>query len=115
MPRAEDIFAKLGKAMYFTTLDLRAGNHHIALDKDSITKTGFCLPFGKYEYLKVPLGLAQAPAYFQNLMNKVHTGLNFAISYLELHYLGHLLTRDGIKPQPEKVETLTNLKVARFI
>ena len=28
----------------------------------------------------------------------------------ELHYLGHLLTRDGIKPQPEKVETLTNLK-----
>ena len=151
MPRAEDIFAKLGKAMYFTTLDLRAGYHHIALDKDSIKKTGFCLPFGKYEYLKVPFGLAQAPAYFQNLMNKVLTGLNFAISYLddiiifsetpeehlrhikivlkrlqdanlkmkkskcsffkrELHYLGHLLTRDGIKPQPEKVETLTNLK-----
>ena len=49
MPRAEDIFAKLGKAMYFTTLDLRAGYHHIALDKDSIKKTGFCLPFGKYD------------------------------------------------------------------
>ena len=28
----------------------------------------------------------------------------------ELHYLGHLLTRDGIKPQPAKVEALTNLK-----
>ena len=83
MPRAEDIFAKLGKAMYFTTLDLCAGYHHIALDKDSIKKTGFCLPFGKYEYLKVPFGLAQAPAYFQNLMNKVLTGLNFAISYLD--------------------------------
>ena len=83
MSRAEGIFAKLGKAMYFTTLDLRAGYHHIALDKDSIKKTGFCLPFGKYEYLKVPFGLAQAPAYFQNLMNKVLTGLNFAISYLD--------------------------------
>ena len=83
MPRAEDIFAKLGKAMYFTTLDLRAGYHHIALTKDSIKKTGFCLPFGKYEYLKVPFGLAQAPAYFQNLMNKVLHGLVFAISYLD--------------------------------
>ena len=82
MPKAEDIFAKLGKALYFTTLDLRAGYHHIALDPESIKKTGFCLPFGKYEYLKVPFGLAQAPAYFQNLMNKVLTGLNFAISYL---------------------------------
>ena len=83
MPKAEDIFAKLGKALYFTTLDLRAGYHHIALDPESIKKTGFCLPFGKYEYLKVPFGLAQTPAYFQNLMNKVLTGLNFAISYLD--------------------------------
>ena len=65
MPRAEDIFAKLGKAKFFTTLDLRAGYHHIALTKDSIKKTGFCLNFGKFEYLKVPFGLAQAPAYFQ--------------------------------------------------
>ena len=28
----------------------------------------------------------------------------------ELHYLGHLLTRDGIKPQVEKVKVLTELK-----
>ena len=33
MPRVEDILAKLGKAKYFTTLDLRSGYHHIALDK----------------------------------------------------------------------------------
>ena len=110
-----------------------------------------CLPFGKYEYLKVPFGLAQAPAYFQNLMNRVLTGLNFAISYLddiiifsetpeghlkhirivlkrlqeanlkmkkskcsffkrELHYLGHLLTTEGLKPQPEKVKAISELK-----
>ena len=46
-------------------------------------KTAFVTPLGKYEYLKVPFGLAQAPAYFQNLMNKVLQGLNFTLAYLD--------------------------------
>ena len=79
MPRVEDILAKLGKAKYFTTLDLRSGYHCIALDKQSIKKTAFCTPFGKYEYLKVPFGLAQAPSYFQKLLNKVPKGLNLLL------------------------------------
>ena len=62
--KVEDIFSKLNGATYFTTLDLRAGYHHIPLDKPSIPKTAFNSPFGKYEYVKVPFGLAQAPAYF---------------------------------------------------
>ena len=82
MPRVEDILARLGKAKYFTTLDLRSGYNHIALDKQSI-KTAFCTPFGKYEYLKVPFGLAQAPSSFQKLMNKVLNGLNFHFAYLD--------------------------------
>ena len=61
-------FSKLNRATYFMTLDLRAGYHHIPLDKSSIPKTAFNSPFGKYEYMKVPFGLAQAPAYFQELM-----------------------------------------------
>ena len=64
MPRVKDIFAKLGKAKFFTTLDLRSSYHHIALDDDAIKKTAFVMPLGKYEYLKVPFGLYQAPAYF---------------------------------------------------
>ena len=38
MPKVEDIFSKLNGATYFTTLDLRAGYHHIPLGKPSITK-----------------------------------------------------------------------------
>ena len=83
MPRIDDILAKLGRAKFFTTLDLRSGYHHIALDKDAIKKTAFVTPFGTYGYLKVPLGLAQAPSYFQNLMNKVLNGLNFTFAYLD--------------------------------
>ena len=65
MPKVEDIFSKLNQATHFTMLDLRAGYHHIPLDKPSILKTAFNSPFGKYEYVKVPFGLAPAPAYFQ--------------------------------------------------
>ena len=53
MPRIDDILAKLGKAKFFTTSDLRSGYHHIALDKDASKKTAFVTPFGNYEYLKV--------------------------------------------------------------
>ena len=71
MPKGEDIFSKLNGATYFTTLDLRAGYHHIPLDTPSIPKTAFSSPFRKFEYVKVPFGLAQAPAYFQELMTGI--------------------------------------------
>ena len=83
MPRVEDIFAKLGKAKFFTTLDLRSGYHHIALDEEAIKKTALVTPLGKYECLKAPFGLAEAPAYFQNLMNKVLQRLNFTLASLD--------------------------------
>ena len=46
-------------------------------------KTAFNLPFGKYEYVKVPFGLAQAPALFQELMTRILKDFNFAIAYLD--------------------------------
>ena len=66
MPKVEDIFSKLNGAKYFSTLDLRADYHHIPLDKSSISKTAFKLPFRKYVYIKVPFELAQAPAFFKS-------------------------------------------------
>ena len=76
-------FFKLNGATYFTTLDLRAGYHHLPLDKPSIQKTAFNSPFKKFEYVKVPFGLAQAPVYFQELMTGILKGFNFAIAYLD--------------------------------
>ena len=99
LPKIDEMYAKLKGAKVFSTIDLRSGNHHIALSKSSRAKTAFVTPFGKYEFLMVPFGLAQAPAYFQLLMNKFLKGLKFAMTYLddiiifsqdELQHLEHL-------------------------
>ena len=83
LPKIDEMYVKLKCAKVFSTIDLRSGYQHIALGKSSRAKTAFVTPFGKYEFLMVPFGLAQAPAYFQLLMNKVLHGLDFAMTYLD--------------------------------
>ena len=46
-------------------------------------KSAFVTPTDKYEFTRCPFGLTQAPAYFQRLINKVLTGLDFAFGYLD--------------------------------
>ena len=101
LPKIDEMCVKLKGTRVFSTIDLRSGYHHITLGKSSRAKTAFVTPFGKYEFLMVPFGLAQAPAYFQLLMNKVLHGLDFAMMYLddiilfsknELQLLEHLET-----------------------
>ena len=65
LPKTDEMYVKLKGAKVFSTIDLRSGYHHITLGKSSRAKTAFVMPFGKYEFLMVPFGLAQAPAYFQ--------------------------------------------------
>ena len=83
LPKIDEMYAKLEGAKVFSTIDLRSGYHHITLGKSSRAKTAFVMPFGKYKFLMVPFSLAQAPAYFQLLMNKVLNGLKFAMTYLD--------------------------------
>ena len=83
LPKIDEMYAKLKGVKVFSTIDLRSGYHHIAFDKSSRAKTVFVTPFGKYEFLMVPFGLAQAPAYFQLLMNKILKGLKFVMTYLD--------------------------------
>ena len=83
LPKIDEMYAKLKGAKVFSTIDLRSRYHHIALGKSSRAKTAFVTPFGKYEFLMVLFDLAQAPAYFQLLMNKVLKGLQFAMTYLD--------------------------------
>ena len=150
LPKIDEMYTKLKDAKVFSTIDLRSGYHHIALGKSSRAKTAFVMPFGKYEFLMVPFGLAQTPAYFQLLMNKVLKELKFAMTYLddiiifsqdesqhlehleivfshlreaglkmkrskcdffksEIHYLGHLISPEGISPLPNKLDSIKHM------
>ena len=53
------------------------------MDESSIPKTAFTSPFRKYEYIKVPFGLTQAPVYFQEIFTGVLKDFPFAIAYLD--------------------------------
>ena len=119
--------------------------------ENSKAKMAFITPFGKYQFEVVPFGLAQAPAYFQQLISMVLQDCSeFAMAYLddiiifsrnecehlkhikiifqkliaaglklkefkcdffkkEIHYLGHLISSEGIHPLPEKLDTIRNM------
>ena len=53
------------------------------MDESSIPKASLTSSFGKYEYIKVPFGLAEAPTYFQEPMPGVLKDFPFTIPYLD--------------------------------
>ena len=84
LPKINEIYARLQGTKYFTTLDMRMGYPHIALTKKSRAKSAFVSPLGKWEFVQCPFGLAQAPAYFQHLINEVLAPFDFAFGYLDI-------------------------------
>ena len=84
LPKIDELYAKLKGYKVFSSLDLRSGYYHIDLKDSAKPKSAFVLSsLGKYQFNRVPFRLAQAPAYFQKLINDVLKGCNFAIGYLD--------------------------------
>ena len=75
LPRIDDLLDQLGKAKYFSTLDLAAGYWQIRVHPESQEKTAFVTHEGLHEFRVMPFGLTNAPAAFQRLMQQVLMGL----------------------------------------
>ncbi len=71
LPNIQEIFDTIGRAKYFTKLDLKSGYHQFKMEVNSIQYTGFITPFGHYEWLVMPFGLSNAPSTFQSAMNEI--------------------------------------------
>lgn len=101
LPLIEDLIDRLAGHKYFTTLDCRSGYHQIKMSEESIPITAFITPDGKFEYLKVPFGLKNAPYVFQKAIDYVLGDLRYT---KVLVYLDDILIPS--KTLEEGLETL---------
>src|SRR5688500_991679 len=59
------------------------GYYHIMLTPNASWLCTVVLPWGKYEYLRLPMGLCNSPDIFQEKMSELMVGLEFARAYLD--------------------------------
>jgi Reverse transcriptase (RNA-dependent DNA polymerase) len=128
------------------------GYYHIPLDEDSQKLCTTILPWGKYKYLRLPMGIKNSPDIFQAIMHNILGDLEYSSAYIDdisitssgdfndhldkvkeilnhlehisfqanvrkcffaegkLEYPGYTISRNGIQPQPKKVEAILGLK-----
>ena len=71
MPRIDETLDKLGEAKFLSKIDLAKGFYQIQVEPRDIPKTAFVMLFGKFEFLRMPFGLRNAPASFQRAMENI--------------------------------------------
>ena len=106
LPKITDMLQRLEGFMYASSLDLNMGYYHILLTPNSSRLCTIVLPWGKYEYLRLPMGLCNSPDIFQEKMSKLMQGLDFARAYLD--DLLVLSTEKGFDKHLEKLEQVLN-------
>ena len=78
LPKISDLLYKLQGFTYATAIDLSMGYYHIPLDEESQKLCTTTLPWGKYRYRKLPMGIASSPDIFQRVMNDILIHLCYA-------------------------------------
>ena len=150
LPNLDDVGPKLAGAVMFSALDAAGGYYQIPLDEKSRALTTFITPFGRYCFLRIPMGIAFAPEVFQQRMHKLlkdqegcvvvmddilvfgrdtkehderlqsvmetikSNGLKLnkekcQIRKSEVNFFGHVIEKDGVKPNPERVKAIASL------
>lgn len=71
IPNINSILSNLGKAMFFTTLDLKSGFYQIVMAEKDREKCAFSVNNEKYEFCRLPMGLKNAPSIFQRAIDDI--------------------------------------------
>jgi hypothetical protein len=77
LPDIKDCLDALSGMQFFTTLDAKSGFWQVPMHPDHVKKTAVISSHGLFEFLGMPMGLTNAPASFQRLMNALLAGLTW--------------------------------------
>ena len=84
MPWVEEVLERVGKSRVISKIDLSKGYYQVPMHLDDVEKTAFVCHQGKYEFLRMPFGVRNAPAVFQELMTKLFRDYkSFCSPYLD--------------------------------
>ena len=75
LPNIQAMFQQLEGATYFSSLDLASGYYQFSMRPSDIERTAFATPDGLFEFVRMPMGLSNAPATFQRAMNNIFAGM----------------------------------------
>ncbi len=149
LPRIDDTLEALAGSSLFSTLDLKSGYWQVGVDERDREKTAFSAGSGLWQFTVMPIGLCNAPATFERLMEQVLAGLPLGVAMLylddilvpgqsfaheianlrlvfqrlqkaklklspgkcslfrrEVKYLGHVVNKDGVSPDPDKIDAI---------
>ena len=76
LPRISEALEALRKSKIFSSLDLAHGYFQVAMDPKSIPVTAFRVPWGLFEFTRLPQGLKNSPSTFQRIMEFIFGDLN---------------------------------------
>ena len=94
-PLIEDFLCKESKNRICSIFDLESGFHQMHLDPSSRAVIAFMTPWGNYHWKVLPMGIKQAPALFQRMVNWILREVPCARAYVDDILAG---TEDVINP-----------------
>ena len=68
---------------YLSYLDLNTGYYHIEISPGAKQLCTIVLPWGKYEYQKLPMGVCNNPDIFQEKISKLFDGFDMVCAYID--------------------------------
>jgi len=83
LPKIVETLQELEGFTYVSQLDLNMGYYTIRLDPSSSKICTIILPWGKYSYQRLPMGVAGSPDIFQEKMSGLMSTLEFVRTYLD--------------------------------
>ncbi|XP_057733997.1 uncharacterized protein LOC130949239 [Arachis stenosperma] len=127
------LFDQLGRAKWFSKLDLRSGYHQVRIANGDEAKTTCVMRYGSYEWLVMPFGLTNAPTTFLVYLDDIIVYSNTLEEHVEhllivfkilrennlyvkkekcsfardeVHFLGHIIKDGTFCMDQEKVKAI---------